>query len=96
MLKKINYLSSLGLVTAPRIRFLKNKSSANVKKKQETNSEDDEKDEYIQDHVPEEVVIEKKPNESFNFMRNDDNFSFKVKPTNKKKESEPESQDEVF
>ena len=83
------------MVTAPRIRFLKKIRTISEKKKLEIKSQDDDEEKSIE-HVTEEVIEDTGPKESFSFMRNYDNFSFKVKLSNKKKEPDHDSQEEVF
>ena len=83
------------MVTAPRIRFLKKIQTISEKKKLEIKSQDDDEEKSIE-QVTEEVIQETEPKESFSFMRNDDNFSFKVKLSSKKKEPDHDSQEEVF
>lgn len=78
------------MITAPRIRFLKKKQPAKEKKSDE--DEEDDSDEEEKEEATKEVIKETKPKESFNFMSNDDNFSFKVKTINKKQESDQESE----
>lgn len=86
------FSSSLGLVVAPRIRFLKNNQKKELKPTLDNASDDDDDDES----KPKKKIKEIKPNENdtFNFHANDDEFTFRVKKNSFNVSDEESGEDE--